>query len=644
MNTRSLQFRFLFPVCITIIVLVLGGALVFSFSEQRRIFSELDIESTQQRRGVVDTLAVIDTLVTDQTKGSMKVLMARGAELGSPFLGQETVTVRDRTVQQLYLGDTTQANRFELVDTVVELVGGTATLFVKSGDDFVRVSTNVISDGQRAIGTILAPTGRAIAAIRNGDAYYGLVDILGNPFITGYEPMRNFRGETIGIWYVGYRLDMQVLSDAIAQSRLLDNGFLALVDAGGKLRFGPAHLSEEAVVAVLESSDGWKVQRETFGPWGFQVISAYPESEARAIARTRMGVIILSGVIGAGLLIVLMVILLKRLVLRPLGGEPAYAADVMRKVAAGDLAVKVNVPRDSQNSLLAELSAMVGSLRKMVGEIGANAAQLAGSSREISSLSKDVSGATRRQSDATSSIAASVQEMTVSVAEISENASQTRENAASAARLAESGAEKADEAARDMNTMAGTVKQTAEKISLLAKSADDIGGIANVIKEIAAQTNLLALNAAIEAARAGEQGRGFAVVADEVRGLAERTAKATVQIEEMIGGIQGETKESVQFMSRVGQQVEHGAALVNSVTASLRDIREGNNHALERIGQMAHATSEQSVATTTIAQEVEQIARMVEDTSSSMQAAAKAATDLEALSGNLQEMVTRFRY
>ena len=327
-----------------------------------------------------------------------------------------------------------------------------------------------------------------------------------------------------------------------------------------------------------------------------------------------------------------------------LGGEPGYAAELMRKVAAGDLTVDVGVPKGAQNSLLAALSQMVSSLRKMVGEIGGNATQLAGNSREISSLSQDVSAAARRQSDATSSIAASVEEMTVSVAEISENARETRENSARTAQLAKSGADQADGAAADMNTMAGTVQQTAEKISLLAKSADEIGSIAGVIKDIAAQTNLLALNAAIEAARAGEQGRGFAVVADEVRGLAERTAKATVQIEEMIGGIQGETKESVQFMSKVAQQVEHGAALVNSVTVSLREIREGNNQALERMDQMAHATSEQTVASTTIAQEVEQIARMVEDTSSSMQAAAKAAADLEALSENLQSMVTRFRY
>lgn len=327
-----------------------------------------------------------------------------------------------------------------------------------------------------------------------------------------------------------------------------------------------------------------------------------------------------------------------------LGGEPGHAAELMRKVAAGDLTVDVSVPKGAQSSLLAALSQMVSSLRKMVGEIGGNATQLAGNSREISSLSQDVSAAARRQSDATSSIAASVEEMTVSVAEISENARETRENSARTAQLAKSGAEQADGAAIDMNTMAGTVQQTAEKISLLAKSADEIGSIAGVIKDIAAQTNLLALNAAIEAARAGEQGRGFAVVADEVRGLAERTAKATVQIEEMIGGIQGETKESVQFMSKVAQQVEHGAALVNSVTVSLRAIREGNNQALERMDQMAHATSEQTVASTTIAQEVEQIARMVEDTSSSMQAAAKAAADLEALSENLQSMVTRFRY
>ena len=643
MNTRSLQFRFLFPVCITIIVLVLGGALVFSFSEQRRILSELDIESSQQRRGMVDTLAVIDTLVSDQTKGAMKVLMARGAELGSPFLSQETVSVRDRTVRQLYLGDTTQATRFELVDTVVELVGGTATLFVKSGDDFVRVSTNVISDGQRAIGTILAPTGRAIAAIRNGDAYYGMVDILGNPFITGYEPMRNLRGETIGIWYVGYRLDMQVLSDAIGQSRLLDNGFLALVDAGGKLRFGPDHLSEEAVVAVLESSDGWKVQRETFGPWGFQVISAYPESEARAIARTRMGVIILSGVVGAALLIILMVVLLRRLVLLPLGGEPTEAVAAARRIAGGDLTVELRPGFGGGESMLAAIRQMQQSLRSMVRGIDESASALEAASGKLVTVSDDVAGGVQKQNEATSSIVSTLEEITQSIGQVSHNASMASDLASNAGALSNEGRKVVGQTVVNMRDSAAAINQSATEIKALGEASQRISSIAHVIKEIADQTNLLALNAAIEAARAGESGRGFAVVADEVRKLAERTTISTQEISDMIEAIQASTVKAIR-------EIDVGSAKVNEIVGSATEAGESidriqaeTEKVVAAVAEISRVLKEQDAASQTISQNVEQVARMNEENSSSVRSVVSDAQNLNELSRRLKQAVGGFR-
>ena len=194
-----------------------------------------------------------------------------------------------------------------------------------------------------------------------------------------------------------------------------------------------------------------------------------------------------------------------------------------------------------------------------------------------------------------------------------------------------------------MKAIATSIGGASERIATLVARANEVGNIAGVIKDIAAQTNLLALNAAIEAARAGEQGRGFAVVADEVRGLAERTAKATVQIEQMIGAIQGETQHAVEAMEAMKPQVNSGVELVGSAASSLREIREGATDTLARVRDVANATHEQSSASTAIAQQVEQIAQMVDNTSVSVKQTAGAAAELERTAGRLSEMVRRFR-
>ena len=227
---------------------------------------------------------------------------------------------------------------------------------------------------------------------------------------------------------------------------------------------------------------------------------------------------------------------------------------------------------------------------------------------------------------------------------LSRSARDTATNSSAAAALAEKGEEKTAEAADEMTRIAQTVGSASQRIQELVGRAREIGSIANVIKEIAAQTNLLALNAAIEAARAGEQGRGFAVVADEVRGLAERTAGATVQIEDMIKGIQKDTSGAVDAMSSVSAQVDSGVAQMHDAADSLREIRVGAGVALDRIRDVADATKEQSAASNAIAQQVEQIAQMVDGTSSAMLDAANSVDDLEVLSSSLNEVVGRFRY
>ncbi|HZX32957.1 MAG TPA: methyl-accepting chemotaxis protein [Rhodocyclaceae bacterium] len=342
------------------------------------------------------------------------------------------------------------------------------------------------------------------------------------------------------------------------------------------------------------------------------------------------------------LLIGLLSVAISRSIFKEIGGEPAVAAAIMKKVSEGDLTIDSAVGA-APGSLLSMLGTMVSSLRHLVTEITSDSVRLVHSATTISLAARDVSSAADQQAEAHSAMAAAIQELTVSSNHISDSAGDTQRDSLSAVELSSQGSERVSMAAAAMEGISRTVSDASGRIRELESHATQISSIANVIKDIAGQTNLLALNAAIEAARAGEQGRGFAVVADEVRKLAERTSLATTEIEQMITGIQSETVKAAEVMDAAIPEVAEGVKLAASATELLHTIESGARRTLDRIGDVAGATREQSSASTSIAQRVEQIAMMVEATTASMHGTAQTARELEGIAKNLQALVEHFR-
>ncbi len=332
---------------------------------------------------------------------------------------------------------------------------------------------------------------------------------------------------------------------------------------------------------------------------------------------------------------------ISRSILQQLGGEPVLATSVMQRVANGDLTASVDSA--PTGSLLHALGGMVASLRQMVGEINNDANRLVNNAEQIARASDDVARAAEQQTDATSAMASAIEQLTVSSTHISDSAGETSRDSLAAVELSGQGAQRVQLASQAIQKISTTVSGTSELILALEERATQVSSIANVIKDIAGQTNLLALNAAIEAARAGEQGRGFAVVADEVRKLAERTSGATSEIEQMIHGIQSDTTGAVEAINAALPEVREGVNLANSASESLQAIEEGARRTLVRIGEVADATREQSSASTSIAQRVEQIANMVEDTTTTIRGTAVAAHQLENIANNLKTMIGRFK-
>jgi methyl-accepting chemotaxis protein len=327
-------------------------------------------------------------------------------------------------------------------------------------------------------------------------------------------------------------------------------------------------------------------------------------------------------------------------VLQQLGGEPQAAAAVMQRVASGDLTASFDAA--PAGSLLRALGDMVGSLRQLVREINDDANRLVSNADIIATASDEVARAAEQQSDATSAMAAAIEELTVSSNHISDSARETARDTTEAVALSGQGTERVQQASLAIQKISDTVSDASGRIRALEDRAKQVSSIANVIKDIAGQTNLLALNAAIEAARAGEQGRGFAVVADEVRKLAERTSTATTEIEKMILGIQNDTSGAVDAMNAALPEVQEGVQLAGSATESLQAIESGARRTLERVGEVADATKEQSAASTSIAQRVEQIANMVEETTGTIRGTAATAHQLQSIATSLKQLIGRF--
>lgn len=639
----SLQRKFILAVCLVVILFGLASVIIAGTSRYNEVRDQVSKETEHIREEMIGLLEVTDTIMSERVQSSMKLLKQRGMALGEASQGDQ-VTVKGRTAPDLLLGGQPQANNFALVDGLTEVMGGTATLFSRDGSDYVRVSTNVIKDdGNRAIGTILAPQGKAMQAIRNKQSYFGEVDILGKPYLTGYSPIADRNGNTIGIWYVGYSADLKALDNAISGSRLLQKGFVALQDGKNQIRLHSDHLSGERIAEITANpGDDWAVNVVPFNAWGYNIIIGYSKSEEKALALNealkQAGVVLVIGT--------LLVIVIAWLVRSMVGTPMKHYIDSIDQLAngEGDLTMRFDASRSDEfghmakgfNKLLERIQSTVGDAKKAAGELY----QAAG---ELMKVARQSDAAVSAQTKETERVAASVQDMNRTAENVASSALEAEKHATEANRDVGQAGNKLLETIDNIEGQAQAIEQSSGVVGELVNASSDISGVLDVIRNIAEQTNLLALNAAIEAARAGEQGRGFAVVSDEVRSLASRTQSSTEEIRGMIERLQNSAGQASSQM-----EVNKRSALENVESArmagnTLNEVLEAVRRISEFNSAIASSAEQQQRVADEVNQSIESIRQGGEQSAEFSQRTSEACQRLSDLARQLDQQLSQYR-
>jgi methyl-accepting chemotaxis protein len=314
------------------------------------------------------------------------------------------------------------------------------------------------------------------------------------------------------------------------------------------------------------------------------------------------------------------------------------------QLASGDLAVRAQIKSNDELGIIGlSFNQIADTLQSAMSKVRSCSQSLTSASAELRANAEQIAAGSEQVAAQAATAATAGEEMAATSNDIASNCTMAVKSSDHAGNTATNGAAVVQQTIDGMARIAGKVRESARTVESLGSRSEQIGQIIGTIEDIADQTNLLALNAAIEAARAGEQGRGFAVVADEVRALAERTTRATREIGEMIKTIQGETKNAVVAMEEGVREVERGTADAARSGQALQDILVQVNEVTGQINQIATAAEEQTATTSEISFNMQRITEVVQETAGSSQMTAAAAGHLSELAGQLQGIVDGFR-
>ncbi|PTD97993.1 methyl-accepting chemotaxis protein [Pseudothauera lacus] len=460
---------------------------------------------------------------------------------------------------------------------------------------------------------------------------------------------------------IGSDVSMSKLIDELLRAQVPGDGVAFLLHRDGTILAHPdsrfvfkpvTELSSGLAATTLLEAGNRMIEVEIDGTGYFVVASAVADSEwifatamQRDVVMAPLRSLLLALLAGIAVIIVVAATLASAVLSRMLQGL-MRVRDALREIAAGkgDLSSRLPVGREDEIGQVASaFNTFIERLHTMFSSLNAEAARLAGGVRELEGTMQTIAAESEQLSDTSSANAATIEQITVAVAHIAENAGDADRLMHEIGRLSEDGAARVGNAASNAERTMSEVEALSSILERLEANSSRISGVVNVIKEIADQTNLLALNAAIEAARAGEQGRGFAVVADEVRKLAERTSSATLEIAGTINEVREETGNAARGMGATTAEVRTSVDLSRAAAAQIRGIQSELATVIERVGEIALSTREQTNATTVMAQSTEQMNARLYAADSALQSARAALLEMSRVADNTERLLSGFR-